>query len=136
MEYRDFMSLTDDEIIFIITDIFPYTKKVDNIVRDQKSRCISCDIYIMDEYAGYSYKTRTPKDIKKKEQKNAIIRKWCLENKGFVKTLDRVSFEIAKGSWAPDDKVNAAFVRKLFKESGYENLPFTAGEFLTYWRKH
>ena len=45
MEYRDFMSLTDDEIIFIITDIFPYTKKVDNIVRDQKSRCISCDIY-------------------------------------------------------------------------------------------
>ena len=87
-------------------------------------------------YAGYSYKTRTPKDIKKKEQKNAVIRKWCAENKGFVKTLDRISFEIAKGSWAPDDKINAAFVKKMFKESGYENLPFTAGEFLTYWRKH
>ena len=54
MKYRDFMSLTDDEIIFIITDIFPYTKKVDNIVRDQKSRCISCDIYIMDEYPEYA----------------------------------------------------------------------------------
>ena len=54
MEYRDFMSLTDDEIIFIITDIFPYTKKVDNIVRDQKSQYISCDIYIMDEYPEYA----------------------------------------------------------------------------------
>lgn len=87
-------------------------------------------------YAGYSYKTRSPEDIKKKEQKNAIIRKWCTENKGFVKTLDRIAFEIAKGSWAPDDKVNTSFVKKLFKESGYENLPFTAREFLTYWRKH
>lgn len=50
MVYREFMDLTDDEIKYIIKDIFPYTTKIDNIIRDPKFNQISCDIYIMEEY--------------------------------------------------------------------------------------
>ena len=50
IKYREFMDLTDDEIIFIIKDIFPTTSKVDNINRCVKWNTISCDIYIVEEY--------------------------------------------------------------------------------------
>lgn len=50
LKYRNFMDLTDEEIEFIIKDIFPYTSRVDNIERDVKWNRISCDIYIMEEY--------------------------------------------------------------------------------------
>lgn len=50
MVYREFMDLTDDEIKYIIKDIFPYTTKIDNIIRDPQFNQISCDIYIMEEY--------------------------------------------------------------------------------------
>ena len=32
LKYREFLSLTDEEIEFIIRDIFPYTKDVNNIM--------------------------------------------------------------------------------------------------------
>ena len=54
IKYREFMDLTDDEIIFIIKDIFPYTRKVDQIERDKKHNTISCQIYIMDEYPEFA----------------------------------------------------------------------------------
>ena len=50
LKYREFMSLTDGEIRFIIKDIFPNTRRVDNIKRDKMWDRISCDIYIMEEY--------------------------------------------------------------------------------------
>ena len=53
IKYREFMSLTEEEIKFIIMDIVQ-TKKVDNIIKNEKSQTISCDIYIMDEYPDYS----------------------------------------------------------------------------------
>lgn len=36
LKYREFIDLTDEEIEFVIKDIFPYTKCVDNIERDKK----------------------------------------------------------------------------------------------------
>lgn len=54
LKYREFLDLTDEEITFIIKDIFPYTSRVDNIERDQRSDTISCDIYIMEEYPDYA----------------------------------------------------------------------------------
>lgn len=54
LKYIELLDLTDEEIIFIIKDIFPYTSRVDNIERDRKSNSISCDIYIMDEYPDYA----------------------------------------------------------------------------------
>lgn len=47
--YREFMSLTDEEIKEIMLDIF-VTERVDNIQRDEKWGRITCDIYIMEEY--------------------------------------------------------------------------------------
>lgn len=54
MRYREFMSLTDEEIIFIMKEIFPYTSRVDNIRRDEKWKRISCDIYIMEEEPDFA----------------------------------------------------------------------------------
>lgn len=53
LQYRDFLSLTDEEIAFIIKDIFE-TPRVDHIERDEKWDRISCDIYIMEDYPDYA----------------------------------------------------------------------------------
>lgn len=37
MNYRELLDLTDEEIIFIIKDIFPYTSRVDNIKKIEKA---------------------------------------------------------------------------------------------------
>lgn len=50
LKYREFMSLTDEEITEIIKDIFPNTSRVDNIKRFEKWERIECDIYIIEEY--------------------------------------------------------------------------------------
>ena len=44
MEYREFLSLTNDEIKQIVTDIFD-TKKITNIKRSKKWDEITCKIY-------------------------------------------------------------------------------------------
>ena len=49
MQYRDFLDLTDEEITFIVKELFQ-TKRVDHIERDKKLGFITCDIYIMEEY--------------------------------------------------------------------------------------
>ncbi len=43
MMFRDFMSLSDEEIIFIVTDIFNPVK-IESIIRDGKWNEIRCDI--------------------------------------------------------------------------------------------
>lgn len=58
------------------------------------------------------------------------------ENKSFIRDLDQFAFEIAKGSWGPEDKVDAAFIKKMLKDYGYEDLPFTARELLVFWQKY
>ena len=47
MEYRKLTDLTDEEISIIIKEIFPNTRKVDHIERDENANFpLSCDIYI------------------------------------------------------------------------------------------
>lgn len=87
-------------------------------------------------YAAYAYKTRTPEQKAAKENKDAVLKKWCKENKSFIRDLDQFAFEIAKGSWDPEDKVDTAFIKKMLKDYGYEDLPFTARELLVFWQKH
>lgn len=53
IEYKEFLDLTDEEIEFIINDIF-HPIKVDNIQRNKKCNSISCDIYIMEEYPEFA----------------------------------------------------------------------------------
>ena len=55
MEYRKLTDLTDEEISIIIKEIFPNTRKVDHIERDENANFpLSCDIYIMEEYPDYA----------------------------------------------------------------------------------
>ena len=86
-------------------------------------------------HACYRYRTRDRSKDKEKEEKKRVIRQWMKDNKGFVRCMDQYAFEIAKGSWGPEDKFNAAFVKKMLKDSNYTDLPFTPGELLRVWRE-
>jgi hypothetical protein len=85
-------------------------------------------------YAAYGYKTRDRSKDKTKQQKNKRIREWMKEHKSFVKAMDEIAFEIAKGSWGPEDKFNAKQVENMLKEFGLET-DFTAYELLKVWEK-
>lgn len=56
------------------------------------------------------------------------------KNKGFVKLMDQIAFEIQKGSWGPDDKFDTAFLKKMLEENNIE-IEFSASELLKFWRR-
>jgi hypothetical protein len=85
-------------------------------------------------YAAWSYKHRDKTKDKEKRLKEMQIRNWMKQNKSFVKLMDELNFEICKGSYGPDDKFDAKFVKKLLKEHGL-SVPFTPGELLKVYRK-
>lgn len=83
--------------------------------------------------AAFAYKIRKSKDAAKKA-KEKHIKNWMKENRSFVELMDTFAFEIAKGSWGPDDKFYAKLVKKMLKE--HKLTPdFTAGDLLKVWRK-
>lgn len=84
-------------------------------------------------YAAWAYKKRDRSKDQERVAKKKHIQKWMKEHKSFVKAMDTYAFEIAKGSWGPDDKFDAKFVKKMLKESGL-TPDFTAGELLKVWR--
>ena len=84
-------------------------------------------------HVAWSYKTRDKSKDKEKAQKRKKIQSWMKEHKAFVETMDMFAFEIAKGSWGPDDKFDAKFVKKMLAEHGL-SPDFTAGELLQIWR--
>ncbi len=85
-------------------------------------------------YAAYAYKNRNKEKDKEYKDKVKHIKAWMKKNKSFVKAMDRVSFEIAKGSWGPDDKFDAKMVKEMLKEEGLEP-DFSAYDLLKVWRK-
>lgn len=85
-------------------------------------------------YAAWAYKTRDRSKDAEKEAKRNNIRKWMKEHKGFVRAMDEYAFEIAKGSWGPNDRFNAKFVKEML--DNYDLHPdFTAAELLKVWQK-
>ena len=86
-------------------------------------------------YAAWAYKHRDKSKDKEKKAKKQKIRSWMKHHKEFVVAMTQYAFEIeCKGSWGPDDKFDAAFVRQMLKDYGIE-VDFTAGELLSVWRK-
>lgn len=85
-------------------------------------------------YAAYAYKHRDKSKDKEKAAKAKKIRIWMKEHKDFVKLMDQIAFEIAKGSWGPDDKFDAKLVKQLLKESDLEP-DFTAAELIRVWQR-
>lgn len=86
-------------------------------------------------YAGWSYKNRDKSRDTEKADKEIIISKWMKQNRSFIRLLNVLAFEVAKGSHAPDDKVDVNFIRQLLKENGYKDLPFTARDLYNYWQR-
>lgn len=86
-------------------------------------------------YAAWTYKNRDKSKDKEKAAKKARIEQWMRKHKNFVAAMDEYCFEIeVKGSWGPDDRFNAKFVREMLKSSGLET-DFTAGELLRVWER-
>ena len=56
------------------------------------------------------------------------------KNKGFVRLMDQIAFEIQKGSWGSDEKFDTAFLKKMLKENNIE-IEFSASELLKVWMK-
>jgi hypothetical protein len=84
-------------------------------------------------YSAYAYKTRDKSKDKEKAAKEKYIQQWMKEHKSFVKAMDETAFEIAKGSWGPDDKFDAVLVKEML--SNFELEPdFSANELLKVWR--
>lgn len=85
-------------------------------------------------YAAYAYTHRDKSKDAEKRRREEEIRSWMKEHKNFIGLMDTFSFEIAKGSWGPDDKFDAKFVREMLKENDL-HPNFTAGELLRVWKK-
>ena len=86
-------------------------------------------------YSAYAYKNRDKSKDKEKQAKQTHIQQWMKKHKGFVEQMNGFAFEIeCKHSWGPEDKFDATFVKKMFKDHNLEP-DFTAGELLKVWRK-
>lgn len=85
-------------------------------------------------HAGYSYKNRDRSKDAEKAARRDHIAKWLKEHPQFRHLMDGIAFEIAKGSWGPEDKFDAKLVKQLLKENQLEP-DFSAGELLKVWRK-
>lgn len=84
-------------------------------------------------YSAYAYKIRDKSKDKKKQEKKRHIQQWMKEHKSFVKAMDDTAFEIAKGTWGPNDKFDASLVKEML--SNFKLKPdFTASELLKAWR--
>ena len=90
---------------------------------------------IRNAYSAYAYKTRDRSKDQEKKQKTAKIKAWLKEHKSFARDMEKYAFEIeCKRSWGPDDHFDAAFVKKMLQDYGYE-VDFTAAELLRVWKK-
>ena len=96
---------------------------------------------VLDDANGYGYKTikkaysayyyKTMDKNKKKEylDKKEHIKQWLREHKGFCNALNEYSFEITKGSWSPEAKVDEKLVKWVLEQ--YKLEPdFSASELL------
>ncbi|WP_432630269.1 hypothetical protein [Brotaphodocola sp.] len=88
---------------------------------------------IKNAYSAYAYKTRDKSKDKERLERKKYIQRWMKEHKDFVRLMDQVAFEIAKGSWGPDDKFDAKLVKQMLRDNELKT-DFTAGELLRVWR--
>lgn len=86
---------------------------------------------IQKAYAAYGYKIRKTRDVEK-EEKTKEIKLWLKEHKGFSEFMEQVAFEIAKGSWGPEDKFDAKLVQEMLDNQGLKPN-FTANQLLRVW---
>lgn len=125
-------------------DIYQSDPYIDNV---EKRYCIVSTITgeILDDaqgygyktaqkaYAAYAYKNRDRSKDKQRLAKKRHIQNWLKEHKSFSKYMDEIAFEIAKGSWGPNDKFDSKLVQKMLDDNQLE-IDFTAAELLRVWK--
>ena len=87
-------------------------------------------------HKAYVYKTRDKSKDSEKAKKQKVMQAWCRENKEFMSELEDAAFDMAKGRYGAEAKFDAAFVKKALEEAGYSELPFSAAEFVRFWKKN
>ena len=85
-------------------------------------------------HAAYAYKTRDKSKDAQLKAKQRHIEQWLKEHKDFFNLMDAVAFDIAKGSWGPNEKFDAGLVNQMLKENNLKP-DFSAGELIKVWRK-
>lgn len=92
---------------------------------------------IQKAHAAFAYKFRDKSKDAEKQELEGKIELWCNEHKNIVKNFDTVSFEIAKGSWGPDDVFDVKMMKEMLIDSGFkiEELPFKVKDLYRYYTK-
>ena len=84
-------------------------------------------------HRAWAYKNRDKTKDKEKMQRKAEIFAWLQEHKSFVRTLDAYAFEIAKGSWDEDDKIDSKLVKFVLNQYKLKTS-FKPSEILRVWQ--
>lgn len=85
-------------------------------------------------YAAYTYKHRDKSKDKRRKQEEKAIKKWWQDHKELSKDLEQIAFEIAKGSWGPDDKLDAKLLKTILEQENIESK-YSPGKLLKIWKK-
>ncbi|MBL1055214.1 hypothetical protein JEM51_02015 [Ligilactobacillus agilis] len=85
-------------------------------------------------YAAYTYKHRDKSKDKQRKQEEKAIKKWWQDHKELSEDLEQIAFEIAKGSWGPDDKLDAKLLKTILKQENIES-EYSPGKLLKVWKK-
>lgn len=119
--------------------------KSENLSNSYEDRFVIVDAEteeVLDSAQGYGYKTIQKayaawawkhRDVEQETKKNKQISAWMKQHKPFVELMDTFAFEIAKGSWGPEDKFDAKFVAEMLKENNLE-IDFSIKDLLRVWR--
>lgn len=87
-------------------------------------------------YAAYRYKNRDRSKDRRRKQEEKAIRQWWQAHRELSELLEQIAivFEIAKGSWGPDDGFDTNLLKKVMDEQGIE-AEFPPGKLLRVWKK-
>ncbi len=86
-------------------------------------------------YAAWGVKHRDKSKDKEKAELERVMANWLREHQEFVFAMEEKAFEVSNGIGDPDAKFDARLFRRMLKEAGFEELPFTAGQLHRYWEK-
>lgn len=85
-------------------------------------------------YAAYTYKHRDKSKDKQRKQEEKAIKKWWQDHKELSEDLEQIAFEIAKGSWGQDDKLDPKLLKTILKQENIES-EYSPGKLLKVWKK-
>ena len=73
-------------------------------------------------YKAFWYKNRTKEENKNYNNKKKNVKLFLKEHKYIKKDFEQFAFEIQKGSWGPNDKVNTNLVKMILDNHNITNL--------------